>query len=272
MIDTKSMKMFIKIALFTIMDQVRAKSFYFFMAISIGFLFLTRGCYSSDYVINGQQLEGIWYVTRVIFQAIIMGMLLMVSMISMRIFTKDQSDGSLVMFLSRPVKRWEYVLGRLSGTWLLASAMMLVLHLTLFTIIWSHTGIANFGYITGSIVCSINLLFMIAAVCLFSLFMPDFMAALLAIGLLCTGFVSDGGHRLFSSDFAAAVAPTVAETSPALWRVLFPKLFMVQAYADSLISQNDFMIMGPVHPLINTIGYTVILICLTLFAFNRKSF
>ncbi len=112
---------------------------------------------------------------------------------------------------------------------------------------------------------------MIAAVCLFSLFMPDFMAALLAVGLLCTGFVSDGGYRLFSSDLLAAVAPSVAESSAALWRVLFPKLFMVQAYADSLISQSDFMIMGPVHPLINTLGYIIILISLTLFAFNRKS-
>lgn len=265
------MKMLFKIAQFTIMDQLRAKSFYFFMAISIGFLFLTRGCYSSDYVINGQQLEGIWYVTRVIFQAIVMGMLLMVAMTSMRIFTRDQSDGSLVMFLSRPVKRWEYVLGRITGTWLLASAMMLVLHLTLFAIIWSHTSIGNFGYLSGSIVCSMNLLFMIAAVCLFSLFMPDFMAALLAIGILCTGFVSDGGYRLFSSDLLAAVAPTAVESSPALWRVVFPKLFMVQAYADALISQGNFMMMGPVHPLINTLGFIIILISLTLFVFNRKS-
>ncbi len=265
------MKIFIKIAHYTIVDQMRAKSFYLLLAMSMGFLFLMRGCYSADYVIGGQQVDGTGYVSRVIFQIIVLGMLLMVSLISMRIFTRDQNDGSVQMFLSRPVRRWEYVLGRIFGTWLLSSGFMLLLHLTILFIVWSHTGNLNLGYIGASIVCSANLLFMTTAVCLFSLFLPDFISALFALGLLCTGFVSDGGYRLFSSEIMATIVPSAAGSSPAVWRIFYPKLFMVQAYADTLISQNQFVNIGPVHPLINVLCFIFILISLTLFIYNKKS-
>ncbi len=265
------MKIFIKIAHYTIVDQMRAKSFYLLLGLSMGLLFLTRGCYSADYVINGQQVESILHISRIVFQIIVMGMLLMVSMISMRIFTRDQNDGSVQMFLSRPVNRWEYVLGRIVGTWLLSSGFMLLLHLTLSLIIWSQTNDVNLGYIGASIVCSVNLLFIAAAVCLFSLLMPDFISALFAIGLLGIGFVSDGGYRLLSSEIIAAIAPSAVGSSPAPWRILYPKLFMVQAYADSLISKNDFITLGPVHPLINVLAFIILLIALTLFVFKKKS-
>ncbi|MBU0970446.1 MAG: hypothetical protein KKC20_07355, partial [Proteobacteria bacterium] len=107
------MKQLLKITGYTIADQMRAKSFYLLLAISIGLLFLMRGCYSADYVINGQPLESVFHISRIIFQAIVMGMLLMAAMLSMRIFTRDLTDGSVQMFLSRPVKRLEYVLGRI---------------------------------------------------------------------------------------------------------------------------------------------------------------
>jgi ABC-type transport system involved in multi-copper enzyme maturation permease subunit len=265
------MKMFIKIAHYTIVDQMRSKSFYLLLAISVGLLFLMRGCYSANYVVNGQQIEGIGYASRIIFQAIVMGMLLMVSMISMRIFTRDQNDGSVQMFLSRPVQRWEYVLGRIMGTWFLSSGFMFVLHLTLFSIVWSHTGDINLGYIWASIVCSLNLLFMTATVCLFSLFMPGFISALFAMGLLGTGFISDGGYRLLNSQLIEALSSSVSASSPALWRIYYPKLFMVQAYADSLISTNNFMGIGPVHPLINILAFSLLFISLTLFIFKKRS-
>ncbi len=137
--------MFVKIAQYTITDQLRVKSFYLLIAMSIVLLFLMRGCYSSEYVINGQPVVGVWYISRLIFQVIVMGMLLMVSLISMRVFSRDRNDGSLHMFLSRPVKRWEYVLGRIMGTWLLTSGVMFVLHLTLIFIVSFHTGYFNWG-------------------------------------------------------------------------------------------------------------------------------
>ena len=264
------MKIFIKITQYTIMDQMRLKSFYLLLALSIGLLITMRGCYSSDYVINGQPVESIGYASRILFHAIIMGMLLMVSMISMTLFSRDQNDGSVYMFLSRPVKRWEYVLGRISGTWLLSAWFMLILHLTIFLIIWFRTNEISLAYLGASIICSLNLLFIIVAVCLFSLFIPNLISAILAIGLLCTGFVSDGGYKLLNSEMLTTLTHSVADPSIASWRIFYPKLFMVQAYADSLICRSKFVSIGPVHPLINICTFIVLLTLITLLIFNKK--
>ncbi|MCK5543038.1 MAG: hypothetical protein KAI40_10130 [Desulfobacterales bacterium] len=262
--------MIIKITRFTIIDQLKAKSFYLLLAISMGLLFVMRGCYFSSYEINGQQLESIGPVSRIIFQTILMGMLLMVSMISMKIFSRDQNDGSVHMFLSRPVKRWEYSLGRITGTWLLSSGFMFILHLTLCLIIWLHTNEMPLSYLGASIVCSVNLLFIIVTVCLFSLFLPDFISAMFAIGLLFLGFVSDGGYKVLSSELLTALAPSVADPSLTPWRIFYPKLFMVQVYADSLINQTKFVGIGPIHPLLNIFVFIILLTLLTLFIFNKK--
>jgi len=267
------MKPFIKIAQYTIVDQMRHKSFYVLLAICLGFIFLIRGCYSGNYMINGKQVDNIasaWIASRIVFQVIVMGMLLMVSMISMKIFRKDQNDGSVHMFLSRPVNRWEYVLGRIIGTWLFSSCFMLLLHLAIFLIVWFNTSEMILGYVLASFVCSVNLLFIISAVCLFSLFMPDFISAMFAIGLVFTGFISDGGYKLLSFDIVKSLAPNIANTEPALWRVFFPKLFMVQAYGDSIICQKIFMGIGPVHPVLNVFGFTVLLVMITLLVFSKK--
>lgn len=267
------MKILIKIAQYTIADQLRHKSVYILLAVSMGFIFMLRGCYSADYVINGQQVDNVasaWLFSRVIFQAIVMGMLLLVSMISMRIFSRDQNDGSVQMFLSRPVNRWEYVMGRILGTWLFSSGFMLVLHLTILFIVFLNTKQIISGYVFASMVCSFNLLFVISIVCLFSLFMPDVISAMFAVGIVCIGFISDGGYKLISYDAIKVLAPSMANSTPAAWRIFFPKLFMVQAYGDSLISHTPFMGIGPLHPLINIAIFIILMITITLLVFNRK--
>jgi ABC-type transport system involved in multi-copper enzyme maturation permease subunit len=265
------MKMFAKIACYTIADRMKPKSIYLFLFVSIGLLITTRGCYSADYVINGRHVESIWHVSRIVFQAISMAMLLMATMISMRIFTRDQNDGSVQMFLSRPVRRWEYALGRIFGTWLLTTAFMFILHLTVLVIIWLHTDKMPLGYIGASLICSVNLLFVICAVCLFSIFLPDFISAFFTLGLLCAGYVSDGGYKLLNTETITAFAAQPVDITLSTWRVLYPKLFMVQAYADSLITDTEFVTIGAIHPLINVGFFIVFLLALTVFVFNKKS-
>ncbi len=262
--------MFFKITQFTIVDQIRVKSFYLLLAIFVGLLFIGRGCYFSDFVINGQSVQSVGPASRIIFQLIVMGMLLMTSMISMKIFSRDQNDGSVHMFLSRPVKRWEYTLARVFGTWIVSSGFMFILHLTLLLIIWLQTDKILVIYVSASIISSVNLLFIISTVCFFSLFLPDFISAMLAIGIVCTGFVSDGGYKILSSDLLTTLAPSVADPSISLWRIFYPKVFMVQAYADSLINQSKFIGIGSIHPLINIFVFIIFLILAIQFIFNRK--
>jgi hypothetical protein len=110
----------------------------------------------------------------------------------------------------------------------------------------------------------------IASVCLLSLFMPDFISALFTLGILFVGFVSDGGHQIITSDLVQSAVPSSTSFEPALWRVLYPKVFMVQAYADTIISKAEFHSMGTFHPLVNLSFYVLLIMALLVACYNRK--
>jgi len=267
------MNNFLKIAGFTVVDQMKHKSVYVLLVISILFILMIRGCYQGEYIVNGKQISNIalaWQVSRIVFQIIAVGMFFMVSMLAMKIFSRDQADGSLILFLSRPVFRWQYVLGRIAGTWALCLGFMFLLHLTIFLTVWTKTGAPIPGYLTASLVSSINLLFVIVCACFLSLFMPDFISAVFTMGILLVGFISDGGQQILNNEIVkAAVAPD-ANPGPALWRILYPKVFMVQAYADSIISQSQLSPMGSFHPMLNLSVFIFLIMTLLLISFNKK--
>ncbi|MGD1972235.1 MAG: hypothetical protein PVF24_11535, partial [Desulfobacterales bacterium] len=198
------------------------------------------------------------------------GMFLMVSMLSMKIFSRDHKDGSMVLFLSRSVFRWQYVLGRLTGTWALCLVFMFLLHSTIFLTVYVKTGTLIYEYLTASLLCSINLLFVIACVCFLSLFMPDFISALFTMGILLIGFISDGGYQIINSDIVRSAVPASTDWGPALWRIVYPKVFMLQAYANAIISKSEFQNMGPVHPFLNISFFILLIVISMLGFFNRK--
>jgi len=267
------MNNFFKISLYTILDQMRSKSFYVLLGIAVFFVLLIRGCYKADFLVNGELVDSVtlaWYASRVAFHLIANGMILMAALLSMSIFSRDESNGSLVLFLSRPVSRWQYVMGRIGGTWVLATAFMFILHATIFFITWIKTGGVIPGYLTASLICSLNLLFIILLVALLSLFMPDFIAAMMTLTVAAVSFLSDGVFLVMQN---RAVQATLSENmfaEPTLWRVLFPKISLLQHYAVIHITGNDFQSMGPVHPLLNLLAYCLLSAAVLLFNFNRK--
>lgn len=254
-------------------DQMRHKSVYVLLGLSILFVLMIRGCYDGGYTVNGKMVDNLtvaWHVSKIVFHLIAAGMFLMVAMLSMKIFSRDHKDGSVVLFLSRSVSRWQYVLGRVAGTWALCLIFMFILHLTIFLTVWAKTGTTISGYLTASLVCSINLLFVIECVCFLSLFMPDFISALFTLGILFVGFISDGGYQILNSDIVRTAVPSSTNWGPALWRVLYPKVFMVQSYADTIISKSEFHNMGPLHPILNLAFFILLIMALMLVCFNRK--
>ena len=264
----------IKIMVYTMRDQMRHKSVYVLLGLSILFVLTIRGCYDGGYAVNGKMVGNAkvaWHVSKIVFHLISSGMFLMASLLSMKIFSRDHADGSIVLFLSRSVFRWQYVLGRITGTWALCLVFMFILHLTIFLTVWAKTGIIISGYLTASLACSINLLFVIACVCFLSLFMPDFISAFFTMGILFVGFISDGGYQIFNSDIVKSAVPSSINLGPAVWRVLYPKVFMVQVYADAIISKSEFHNMGPFHPLLNLSFFILLIMTLMLSCFNRKA-
>ncbi|MBW2145295.1 MAG: hypothetical protein JRG75_12990 [Deltaproteobacteria bacterium] len=261
----------IRISFVTIKDQMRQKSFYLLLTIAVLFILLIRSCYQGDYSVNGRQVDSVslaWHASLFVFHFISAGMFLMTSMLSMSIFSRDGDDGSMVMFLSRSVDRWQYALGRITGIWILSAAFMLILHLTIFLIVLANTGGIIPGYLTASLLCSVNLLFAIVLTCLLSLYLPNFIAAMFTLGIIGISFISDGAHQVIQSELVQRMIS--GETHTSLWRILYPKVYMLQHYASTLITHNEFEGMGPMYTWLNIVLYTLLLAAALLWCFHRK--
>jgi ABC-type transport system involved in multi-copper enzyme maturation permease subunit len=263
----------IHIAWHTVQDQLRRKSFYVLLAVAVLIVFSLRGCYDTSYMVNNQPIESAavaWHASLFAFHLIAFAMLIMAVLISMSVFSKDHKDGTMVLYLSRPVARREYVLGRITGLWLLISVFMQVLHGAVFLIAWQKTGALLPGYLVASLICCLNLFFVIVLTALLSLFMPGFVTALASMAIIFFGFVSDGGARLLSSPMVQTVFNNAVPTEPAWWRLLYPKLAMVQHYAVTIISRENFQAIGPVHPFVNVLIFCAGIIALLLVVFDRR--
>ncbi len=263
----------LRIARYTVQDQLQRKSFYLLLAVALLLVLSLRGCYDASYLINHQPVSAIAvarYASLFAFHLIANGMLLMAVLISMSILPNDQRDGTMVLYLCRPVSRPQYVLGRLAGLWLLVSLFMFLLHGAVMLIAWQKSGVVLPGYLAASLICSLNILFAIGLTLLCSLILPGFMTALSALGIIGLGFISDNAIRLMHTSLARGVLQGTPVPEPGWWRLIYPKLSMVQHYAATMISNERFQAIGPVHPLVNVALCCALVVAILLLVFARK--
>lgn len=257
----------------TFQDQLKRKSFYVLLALSVLFVLTIRSCYNVSYTINNQTINPATIARQAslfAFHLIAVSVLFMAVLLSMRLFKNDRHDGTMLLYLSRPVARWQYGFGRVAGVWILTSAFMFCLHATIFFIAWTKTGEIFPGYLIASFTCTINILFVILLTSLLSFFMPGFICAMTVMAFVTVGFLSDGGHRILNSHVVKSMLMDTTTETPSLWRVIYPKLLMVQHYAATFVNKEEFQAIGPVHPVVNVFLYSVVLCILFMLIVDRQ--
>jgi ABC-type transport system involved in multi-copper enzyme maturation permease subunit len=267
----------IRIAKYTLTDEVRQKSFVIMFVICAIFIFLIRSCYQGNYMVNGQQLDAgtiIRVVSKMTFHVISIGVMLLAALLSMRVFRRDRDYGMQSCILSKPIERWQYVAGKILGLWALSSIFMFVLHSIVFIITSINLKVVMPEYLIASLLCSFNLLFVIVAVLILSLLMPDIVAFLCVIGIGIVGIVADGIFALSHSQMAQAmISQPGSQSDWTLWKVLYylwPKLSGTQQFASSFIGSEGLPEFGSIYPLINIIIYGLILGALLFQRFRNE--
>ena len=265
---SKSLPSIKRITKFTLIDEVQQRSFVVMFVICAICVFLVRGCYQGNYMVNGQTLDTatiIRTLSKATFHVIGAGVMVITALLSMRIFRRDRNEGMQSCILSKPIARWQYVMGKILGLWVLSTIFMFVLHGIVFLITSINLKVFMPEYLLASLLCSINLLFVIIAVLLLSLLMSDIVAFLSVLGVGVVGFVADGIAAASHSQIAQAMLqqPSGHLQSDITWwkvvYVLWPKLLGVQQLASSLIDSESSRGFGTVYPLINVFIYCIIL-------------
>jgi ABC-type transport system involved in multi-copper enzyme maturation permease subunit len=262
----KALPPIIRIAKYTLTDEVRQKSFVIMFVICAIFIFLIRSCYQGNFMVNGQVLDAgtiIRVVSKVTFHVIAAGVMLVTALLSMRIFRRDRDDGMQSCILSKPIARWQYVAGKILGLWALSIIFMFILHSIVFIITSINLKVVMPEYLIASLLCSFNLLFVVVAVLLLSLLMPDIVAFLCVMGIGIVGFVADGIFAISHSQMLQAMVQQQGSQSDLTWwkfvYYLWPKLSGTQQFASSFIGSEGFHGFGSIYPLINVLIYGLIL-------------
>jgi ABC-2 type transport system permease protein len=257
-----------RITKYTFIDEVQQRSFVIMFIVCAFCVFLIRGCYQGNYMVNGQSLDAgtiVRTLSKVTFHIIGAGVMVIAALLSMRIFRRDRNEGMQSCVLSKPIARWQYVMGKIIGIWVLSVLFMFILHSIVFLITSINLKVFMPGYLIASLLCSINLLFVVIAVLLLSLLMPDIVAFLCVLGVGIVGFMADGIAAASHSQVAQAIVQQSGASPKSdltWWEVvyfLWPKLLGVQQLASSLIEGESFHGFGRLYPLINVLVYCLIL-------------
>jgi ABC-type transport system involved in multi-copper enzyme maturation permease subunit len=276
---SKTLSPIFRITKYTLVDEMRHKSFVIMFVICAICVFLLRGCYGGNYMVNGQNLDAetvVRALSKATFHVIAAGVMVIAALLSMQLFRRDRNEGMQACVLSKPIARWQYVLGKIIGLWAVSVLFMFILHGIVFLITSVNLKVFMPEYLVASLLCSINLLFVIIAVLLLSLLMPDIVAFLCVLGVGIVGFVADGIAAVSQSPMAQAMMqqPGASPQSDVTWwkvvYYIWPKLSGVQQSATSLLESTSFHGFGPIYPLINVLLYCLILGALLFKRFRNE--
>jgi ABC-type transport system involved in multi-copper enzyme maturation permease subunit len=273
----KTLPPIIRIAKYTLTDEIRQKSFIIMFAICAIFIFLVRGCYQGNFMVNGQTLDAetvIRVVSKLTFHVIAAGAMLLTALLSMRVFRRDRDEGMQSCVLAKPIARWQYVAGKILGLWVLSVMFMFSLHSVVFIIASINLNAVLPEFLIASLLCFFNLLFVVVAVFLLSLLMSDVFAFLCVLGIGIVGLVADGIYALSHSQMAQAmIGQSGAPSDWTWWKAvyyLWPKLSGAERFASSFIGGEGFPGFGSIYPLINILAYCLILGTLLFWRFRNE--
>lgn len=269
-------KNFLTVTRFTLFDELHNRSFYVLTAVAVLFVLLLRGCFHSNMMVNGQVVNAttIGYNASIVaFNIIASAGVLIGVLLAMRVFRRDVEDGMAVAILSKPVKRIEYVSGKIAGVWVLSYGLTLILHITVYIIMLVNTGGRIPFFIPASFITSVNVLFAVVLVMLFSMIMPDVIAALSTLAVAAVSLISDSFRAVSQNAAVQSMMSQQQESSSSLWHyvsIAWPKLIALQFFSTSLIKETPFQSSGLIHPLLNVALYCVAIFLVLYWRFSKE--
>ncbi len=269
----------LKIAKYTVADEIQQRSLVAMFIISAFFVFLVRSCYKGNYVVNGQQLDAAtvaWQVSKAAFHFIAAGTMFVTALLAMRSFRRDRDNGMQACILSKPIDRRQYVLGKVLGLWSLSIFFMFILHGIIFIIASINMKSFLYSYLLASLLSSFNLLFVVLAVLFLSLLLTDVVAFLCAMGIIIVSWVVGLIYNLSQGQMFQALAHQSAGpwSSGLTWQkmvyYLWPKISDMQQWAASLLGGEGFPGRRYLYPLANVLVYCLLIAILLLRRFRKQ--
>ena len=190
--------------------------------------------------------------------------LLIAIFIGIRLMVQELEQRTIYLIASKPIHRWEIVIGKFAGLSLTLAINVLIMSAALWGAGWVMEGNVDFGLIPAIILIYLEILIIVGFALLFSTFVSPTLSAVFTLAVFVTGHLSgflrdyvklypdQGFHWLFRGIYA--VAPNLEN------------LNMKLAVVEHIDVPPHFFLHGSIYG----IGYLLILLILTVFTFQRK--
>jgi ABC-type transport system involved in multi-copper enzyme maturation permease subunit len=259
----------------TLNDELHHKSVYLLGGLAVFFVLMLRGCFDNNVVVNGARLDGAtigWHASLIAFQIIAVAGVMVGILLGMRVLRRDKSTGVTAVMMSKPVTRFEYLIAKIIGVWILAYGLVFILHATVYGIMLVKTGGSIALFMPASLLISINVAFAVVLVMLLSQVLPDIAAAMLGAAVWLVGYINDMVIAASQTAMVKSVLQQVqhGDGAVAIWRIVWPKMTAVQLYAVALIKDTAAYSPGPVHPVFNVAIFLGAALVLLWWHFSRE--
>jgi Cu-processing system permease protein len=190
--------------------------------------------------------------------------LLIAVFIGIRLMVQEMEQRTVYLILSKPIRRWEFVLGKYLGLSCTLALNVLLMSLTLWAVVLVQEGRIDFGLAPAILLIYMEIGLIVAFALLFSTITSPTLSALFTLIIFAVGHTA-----AFLRDFIL-----LYPDKPFLW--LFKGIYMVMpnlenlnlkmAAVENLATPPHAVLFGFLYGL----GYTVFVLILTILVFEKK--
>lgn len=267
------MRQILAIAGNTVKEGLRNKMFYILLGIALLFILIGRGCMSGSMNIQNRELspdQMVSFGTTVGFFIITFWGLTLAGLLSMGAIVSDVETGVITTFISKPISRLDYLLGKFIGILGVVLLNVAVLGLGFSILAFLKAGMFPFALFASLGVFALNIALLISFIFLISLVTSRIIA--MVFGILA--YVFSTVFDIFI--YFDALREKLVSTASAQWitKILyfaFPQWGSTWFYSASFV--NDFFSQSmSFWPVAHTVLYLCLTWTLMVLVFSRKEF
>ncbi len=257
----------------TLKEGLKNKMFYILLGIALLFILIAKGCMGGNMSFNQQQLspdEIASFGTILGFHIIIFWGLTLAGLLAMGSLIGDIETGVITVFISKPISRFQYLLGKFLGVSVVVLINVAILGLGFFFLAYLKAGVFPFKLFLALGVFAFNIFLLISFILLISLVTSRVIAMLFGI----IGYLFSIGLDIPIYFDSIRANLTGSQGTLIILKILYfilPQWGSTQFYAASFLHDLFSQSMS-FWPIPHTIIYTVIIWLLLVLSFRRKEF
>jgi ABC-type transport system involved in multi-copper enzyme maturation permease subunit len=257
----------------TIKEGLRNKMFYILLGIALVFVLIGRACMTGQMNIQDHTLSGeemVSFGTIIGFHIIIFWALTLAGLLSMGAILSDVETGIITTFISKPITRFEYLIGKFIGVLAVVLLNVVILAVGFSILAFLRAKIFPFSLLAALGIFTVNIVLLVSFIFLVSLVSSRIIAMIFGI----LGYLLSIGIDIpiyFDAIRERMVGSSVASLIMKIFYFAIPQWGSTQFYAASFISDTFRQSMS-FWPVIHTLLYIGLVWICMVFVFGKKEF